>query len=310
MVDLDILVDLGRVHIDLQDLCPVGKAGGVAVDSVRKTGPQGDQQVTAADGQVAGLGAVHAGHAGIAGIMLVDRALGHQGLAERRVDLVNESADHVRRLGNDGAAADQDKGLSGSADHFHRLPDIRFLIGLCPGHETLGRAGLIIGDGRCHVLGDIHQDRSRPAGSGDLEGPADGIRQLVDILDDGAVFGNGHADAVDVDLLEGVLAQQVVGHVAGDGHHGNRIHIGGGDACDQVGGAGAAGGETYADLAGGSGVTVGRVGRALLMGRQDVGDLVTVLIQSVIYIEDRASRIAEYGIHALFLQTLYYYFRT
>ena len=47
------------------------------------------------------------------------------------------------------------------------------------------------------------------------------------------------------------------GYVAGEGHHGHRVHIGRGNAGDQVGGAGAAGGKDHAGLARGAGVAVG-----------------------------------------------------
>lgn len=47
-------------------------------------------------------------------------------------------------------------------------------------------------------------------------------------------------------------------------------------------------------------------GKLLLMGCQDMGNLILVLVQCIIYIQDSAARITKYGVHALFLQTLNY----
>src|SRR6185312_9171586 len=56
---------------------------------------------------------------------------------------------------------------------------------------------------------------------------------------------------------------------AGDGDDRRRIHLGVGEASDEVGGAGAAGGHADADFAGGAGVAVGHEPAALLVARQN-----------------------------------------
>ena len=50
---------------------------------------------------------------------------------------------------------------------------------------------------------------------------------------------------------------------------GHGVHLGVGQAGDEVGGAGAAGGHADADLAGAAGVALGREAAALLVARQD-----------------------------------------
>ena len=47
-----------------------------------------------------------------------------------------------------------------------------------------------------------------PAGAGDVEGLGDDARQLVGVADQVVVLGHRQRDAVDVDLLEGVLADE------------------------------------------------------------------------------------------------------
>ena len=51
-------------------------------------------------------------------------------------------------------------------------------------------------------------------------------------------------------------------------------------------------------------IAVGRVGRALLVGCEDVGDFVVVIVERVVHVQDRSAGIAEHGIHALLEQTL------
>ena len=88
-----------------------------------------------------------------------------------------------------------------------------------------------------------------------------------------AVLDDGQGDAGDVGLLEGVEPDEMAAHLSGDGHHGHAVHVGVGDGGDQVGGAGAGGGQADAHLARGPGVAVGRVARALLVPDQDVVDV-------------------------------------
>ena len=118
------------------------------------------------------------------------------------------------------------------------------------------------------------------------------------------MLGDGHGDALDIGFLEAVPAQKVGGDVAGESHHRHAVHIGGGDAGDQVGGARAAGGQHHAGAAGGTGIAVGRVGRALLVGGQDMGDAVRIFVQFVVQVEHRAPGVAEDGVHPLLTEHL------
>ena len=69
--------------------------------------------------------------------------------------------------------------------------------------------------------------------------------------------------------------------------------MGGSDARCQIGCPGAGGGKAHADFSGGSCVTVGGVGRSLLVGRQDVVDLVLVSVQLVVKVQNGAAGVAE-----------------
>ena len=100
-----------------------------------------------------------------------------------------------------------------------------------------------------------------------MEGLLDHPGDVVGVLHQVAVLGEGRHGAGDIHLLEDIPPQQVGGDLPGNGHHGDGVHIGGGDAGGQVGGTGAAGGKAHAHLAGGSGIAVGGVGGPLLVGR-------------------------------------------
>ena len=47
------------------------------------------------------------------------------------------------------------------------------------------------------------------------------------------------------------------------------------------------------------------MGRALLVGRQHMGDAISVLIQLIVKVEHRTAGIAKDGIHALLTKDLY-----
>ena len=68
------------------------------------------------------------------------------------------------------------------------------------------------------------------------------------VLDHQRVLDDRQRDAGDVGLLEAVGAEQVGAHLAGDEDRRHRVHDGVGDRGDEVGGAGAGGGERHADL--------------------------------------------------------------
>ena len=94
------------------------------------------------------------------------------------------------------------------------------------------------------------------------------------------MLGNGHRDALNVGFLKAVLADARGGYVAGKGHQRHRVHVGRGNAGDQIGGTRAAGGQHHTGAARCAGVAIRCMGRALLVGRQHMGDAISVLTVS------------------------------
>ena len=115
------------------------------------------------------------------------------------------------------------------------------------------------------------------------------------------MLDDGHRDAHDVGLLEGIGTDDAAGDLARDDDEGHGVHVGGGDAGHGVGGAGAGGNEHHAHLARGTSVAVGHVRGALLVASEHVMDLLGV-IEGVVDLDGLASGIAEDGVHALGLK--------
>ena len=144
-----------------------------------------------------------------------------------------------------------------------------------PGHRVV--AGQIERDrpaerglGLQRILGDVHQDRPRPAGGGHVERLGDGPGDVVGVGDQEIVLGDRQRDPGDVGFLEPVGPDQPGRHLAGDGHHRDRVHVGVGERRHQVGGSRARRGHAHPRAAGHLGVAGGGVPGALLVPDQDV----------------------------------------
>ena len=192
----------------------------------------------------------------------------------------------------------------GLVDELRGLPHLLLIVG-GDGADELGSLVFKFADRGGDVLGDVHQHGAFAAALGDAEGGAHGVGQVLHVAHREIVLGDGHGDALDVGLLEGIPAQLGGGHVAGESHHGHAVHVGGGDAGDQIGGAGAAGGQHHAGAAGGPGVAVRRVAGALLVGGEDVAHTVGIAVQLIVQIQHGAAGIAEDGVHPLLHQHLH-----
>ena len=152
--------------------------------------------------------------------------------------------------------------------------------------------GLVVRPCGGDVFWDVDQDGAGPAHAGDRKALTHDVGELVHVADHVVPLGDGHRDARDVDLLEGVLAQNRLAHVAGDGDDGGGVHVGGREAGREVGRAGARGGQAHAHLAGRAGVAVGRMRRGLLMAHKVMLDR-GFLIERVVDVENRAAGVAE-----------------
>ncbi len=250
---------------------------------------------------------MHADHAEKMRVVCRDGAEAHQG----------EGAGHIgapHQLGKTGAgfaagidqpAAAVEQWSPRRGDHCDGLADLR-PIGYQP--RAIGlvahRIRPAIGPRReQHVFRQIDDDRPGPAALGDVKRLVQQPRQLADVLDEIIVLGAGPGDAGGVGLLEGVVADQMGRHLAGQADHRHRIHQRIGQAGDGVRRPRTAGHQHRADLSGRAGIAFGGVHRALLMADQDVAQRI-LLVEGVVDRQYRAARIAENDINALVDQGL------
>ena len=220
------------------------------------------------------------------------RACGGGQFAQRRACL---------GAGIDHAAADIEQWPSRVGDQRHRLADARGVS------VQLGRIGvaeadlagaLIAAGGELHVLGNVDQHRPRAAALGDVEGLVQGAGQVGHVAHQDVVLGGRSGDADGVALLEGVGADQVGGHLAGEDHERHRVHQRIDDAGHRIGGPGAGSDEHHARLARGPRIALGRMHRALLVAHEHVAQP-RLMVQRVVDRQDRAAGIAEQRLDAL-----------
>ena len=209
----------------------------------------------------------------------------------------------VRSVGQDHSAAHHQKGtvsltesLQGPVHFFFPA----FLEGLIPPEGDGFRIFVVKGRVE-HILGHVHQHRSRPAASGDVEGFLQHPGQVLNLFHQVVVLGDGGGDAGDVRFLEGIPADEMGGHLAADHHQRDGIHIGGGNAGDHVADSGTAGGKADTHFPGGPGIAVRCMDGPLFMAGEDMGEFHT--LQSIIQAQYGPSRIAEDNLDLFFSQT-------
>jgi hypothetical protein len=92
-------------------------------------------------------------------------------------------------------------------------------------------------------------------------------------------------------------------HLAGHDHHGNAVHVGGGDAGDGIGHAGAGGDQGHAHITGGAGIAVGCVHGSLLVAHQYMLDRI-LLVECVINMKHRTAGVTPDVLDTFGLQRL------
>ncbi len=114
-----------------------------------------------------------------------------------------------------------------------------------------------------------------------MEGLADNQRQVFGALHHKTVLNDGPRNADHIRFLKGILADQVALHLPRQHHHGNRIHVGGGNAGNGIGRTRTGSHQHDTGFAGRPRVTVRRMGGGLFMAHQHVRNL-AVLEQGIV----------------------------
>jgi len=153
-----------------------------------------------------------------------------------------------------------------------------------------------------HILGQVHQDRARPSRPRQMEGLLDGHGQVFDVLHQIVVFGAGAGDSGNVRFLEGVVADEHGGNLAGEDHQGDGIHVSGGQAGYGVRPPRAGGDQADPHFPRGSSVPVSGMNRALLMPHQDMADFLGIFAKGMIQSQDGSPGQPEDGVHAFLFE--------
>src|SRR5262249_36974072 len=157
----------------------------------------------------------------------------------------------------------------------------------------------------------LHQDVLRQVdvhgagapGRRDMERFADDRPEIVAVLHQEVVLGARARDADVVRLLERVVADEVRGHLPGEGDDRNRVHHRVLQPRPEIRRGGARGDQTDADLARGARVAFRGVSGGGFLAYQDVAQALEV-VQDVVDGEYRAARQAEDQVDTLALQAL------
>ncbi len=311
-VDLDVLVDRGRIDVDV-DLPRAGREGvEPAGDAVVEARADADHQVAIVHRPIRFPGAVHAEHAEP---LRIGRGIGaepHQRRGDGKAGELHQLAQQVARLraGIDDAAAGVEQRTLGVLHQLDRGLDaveVALELGLIALVLEILRPG-IDALGELDVLRDVDDHRARPAALGDVERLVQHAREVGDRLHQIVVLGARARDADGVAFLEGVVADEMGRHLPGDDDERDRIAQGVGEPGDRIGGAGTGGDQHAADLAGRARIALGRVHGALLVPHQDVRDLL-LLEQRIVDRQHRAPGIAEQVLDPLVGERLDHHFR-
>ena len=282
------LGDGGGVYVDV-DYGGVGaELAHVVGDAVIEAGTHGEDEIRVVHALVRFEGAMHPQHADELRMGAAEGPQSHQGGGHRQVQQLCQLGHQVIRIGVDGATAHVHDGAARLGQQLGGPLDLALVSGLGRIVGAQGNGlGILVGEFLfrvLHVLGQVHHHGPRAATGGNVVGLLDGVGNLAGLLAQEAVLHHRAGDADHVGLLERVLPYHAGRHLTGQDHQGDRVHVGGGDAGDAVGGAGTRGHQHSAHLAGGAGVTVRHVHRGLLVPHQDMLHL-AVFEESVIDVE-------------------------
>ena len=250
---LHALGDRRRVDVDVDDLARVlREVRRVADHAVVEARADREQHVAVLHRHVGFVGAVHAEHAEE---LRVGRRIGaqaHQRVGARESRAACTSSRQLRRsIGQHHAAAGVDHRPLGLEQQLHRLLD---LAGVALAHRVVRAHRDASRDSRTRRLAAVTS-----LGMSTTTGPG---RPVVAMWNAFLIvearsftsftrklcFTHRARDADGVALLERVQADGVRRHLAGEHHHRDRVHVGGGDAGHRVGHAGAGGDQRHADL--------------------------------------------------------------
>ena len=301
-VDDLVLVDFGRIDVDVDDESMLGEGRHFPGDPVVEADAEGEEEIGLVDGVVGVDAAVHAEH------VERERVVGrigpepHEGHRHRDPGASGELAELLGGTGGDHAAAGVDHGALGTLDRRGHLGDLLRMgpTNLWPIAGQVHRCGVIGNELRdLDVLGEINEHGAGAAGGGDVEGLAHHAGDVGRIGDEVVVLRDPTADLHHRGFLEGVGADDARADLAGEDEHRDAVELRVGDRRDEVEGSGAAGAHADADPPGRAGVALGRECPPLLVAGEDRPDPIGVAGERLVEGHARPARIGEDDIDAV-----------
>ena len=155
-----------------------------------------------------------------------------------------------------------------------------------------------------HILGEIDQYRTRPAGSCNIERFLHDTSQILPVADRHPILGDAPGDTDDIYFLERVIPDQMSCHLSCKTHQGNTVIIRRRKSCDQIRRPWPAGNQTDSDLSCRPGISICFMHQGHFLPWQDHLNII-LLIQLVADIDGAGARIAEYRVYPFLLQCLH-----
>ena len=246
----------------------IARAGSAIIE----TGADGNDAIGPAQDQVGGIFPMHPGQTETGPVRGRKDPLGHEGHNGRDAGLVCKIPCEGGGACMPNPAAHREHRPAGGIDH-GRGP--RNTPGMGPGGcASFPGRWPPLNDCRLelHIPGHIDQHRTLAAGGRQGKGMRDQVRQLTGLAHAHGVFGETGHHPADIDLLEGIRADEGAGDLTGDGDQGHRVPVGVGNGGHEIGGARARGGQADCRTPRRACHALGDKGRSLLMAGQDMAD--------------------------------------
>ena len=236
-MDNFVFVEFGSINIDVDDGRFLGEFRNFACDTVVKADTECQKEVGIIHCIVGIDGAVHAEPFEGLGIVFRETADAHQGRGYRNTRRTGEFEEIGFRSGSDDASTDVEDGafrFFDQAENFMEGDLIRCRRAVEAGDIHLGGPSHL-GGGFLDVFRNIDHDRAGTTGGGDMEGFRHDAGNISRMHHEVTVFNDGEGNAKNIGFLEGAPADGGRRNLAGDSDHRDGVHVGIGNARDEIG---------------------------------------------------------------------------
>ena len=300
-----VFVEFGSIDIDVHDGRFLGEFRNFACDAVVKADAEGQKEVGIIHGIVGVDGAVHAEPLEGLGIVFRKTTDAHESCGHRNTGGTGKFEEVGFGSGSDDASADVEDGAFGffdQAENFMEGDFVRRRRAVEAGDIHLGGPS-DLGGGFLDVFRDIDHNGAGATGGSDMKGFGHDPGNISRMHHEVTVFNDREGDSKDVGFLKGAATDSGGGNLAGDGDHGDGVHVGIGNASDEVGCARTGSGHHDANFSGGPGVALGHERPALFVAGKNSADLFRSG-QGLVEHHARAARVSEDGVDAGVLEGL------